>query len=246
MKHTVIYEVSEILDIFNLEEIRRMLDKQLNINGSSEITTSLSDHFKPLYYKYHSIVDCDENSSEVKQEAESRFMDICNIFLNMICKKFHLEIDDMWKQNHYQDIPGFTMALYSFFILEMQSNIYDVCMNYINKNTQQIFEVFEDRKTKKDAATLVNKKLTTPEKAVIISNIYDVTAWILNQISEEEFLNLLNQDYLPLNLIRGLLENGIMAGEFMEEINDIYASHISLKSNVCFNIITTFKKEIGI
>lgn len=243
MKQSVVYEVSDILDMFNLEEIARLLNQQINANELSELVVTPADHFKPLYYRYKRVMDSEGNSDEIVQTAETKFINICNIFLTMICKKFNLVIDQEWKDNHYKDLPGFTMAMYSFFVLDLKSNMYDVCFNFITKNKSDIYATFEDRKNKKDAMTLVNKKILSPEMAVIVSNIYDVTTWIMSQLSEEQFLNYLNQDYLPLKLIRGLLEDGIMSGEFMEEVNEIYCKNFSFKSDVCFKLISNMKAE---
>ena len=237
MKQTVIYEMSELLDSFNLEEISKLLNSQLQIT-ETDMTIQSVDHFKPLYYKYLSIVNTEENSSDIKEEAKTRFMDICNIFLSMICKKFDLDIDETWKDEHYEDLPGFTMALYSFFVLDLTNNIHEVCINYIKNNKNYIYEAFEERKNKKDASTLVSKKIMTPEMAVIAANIYDVTTWILSQLSEEQFIMNMNQDYCPLKLISQLLEDGIMSGDFMTEINDIYSTNISLRGDICFKIMT--------
>lgn len=99
-------------------------------------------------------------------------------------------------------------------------------------------EAFGERKNKKDAATLVNKKKMNPELAIIISNIYDVTSWIVSILSEVQYIKLLPQDYIPLQLISSMFEEGVIAGDFMTEINDIYSSNIGLKSDVCFKIIT--------
>lgn len=244
MKQTVIYEVSEILDTFNLEEITKLLKDQIDSNDDN--WSNGVDHFKPLYFKYQSILNTEQNPDEIKDEAKERFMDICMIFLSLIKKKFNIEIDPVWLDDNYNNIPGLAMALYSFFVLDIESNIYDVCLNYIKMNQSFIYESFEDRKNKKDAATLVNKKIMTPEMAIVISNIYDITSWILTQLSEEQYLEYLNQDYLPLKLIVGMLEDGIMSGDFMTEINDIYTSNIGIKSSVCFNLITYLKNESGI
>ena len=134
MKQSVVYEVSDILDMFNLEEIARLLNQQINANELSELVATPADHFKPLYYKYKRVMDSEGNSEEIIQTAETKFINICNIFLTMICKKFNLVIDPEWKDNHYKDLPGFTMALYSFFVLDLKSNMYDVCFNFITKN----------------------------------------------------------------------------------------------------------------
>lgn len=241
MKQFVVYEVSDILNMFNIEEISKLLDDQIIINNESEILSHTADHFKPLYYKYKRIMETDDNTEEIKQSAKERFMTICLLLLSKICEKYHMNIDEIWKDDHYEDIPGFTMALYSFFILDISSNVYDVCLNFIKNNITYIYETFEDRKNKKDASTLVNKKILTPELAVIVSNMYDITTWILGQLSEEQYLEYLNQDYLPLGLIRKLIEEGILTGEFMDELNTIYSTNISLKSDVCFKIISNFK-----
>lgn len=244
MKQTVISEVSEILDTFDLEEITNLLQSQVNSDEDDGILGV--DHFKPLYYKYQSIVNTNENSDEVKDTAKQRFMDICTIFLSIISKKYNISIDSNWVDDNYNNIPGLAMALYSFFVLDIESNIYDVCLNYIKKNQEFIYESFEDRKNKKDAATLVNKKLMSPEKAIIVSNIYDITSWILSQLSEEDFIKYLNEEYLPLKLISGMIEEGLINGEFMTEINDIYSSNIGLKSSVCFRLISYLRENTDI
>ena len=241
MKQFIVDEISDILDMFNLEEISKLLDHQITVNNESEILSHTADYFKPLYYKYKQIMETEGNDEEIKASAKERFMTICLLFLSKICNTFNLTIDDTWKDDHYEDIPGFTMALYSFFILDLTSNLYDVCLNYIKRNITYIYETFEDRKNKKDASTLVNKKILSPELALVVANIYDITTWILGQISEEQYIEYLNQEYLPLGLIRRLFEDGIMSGEFMYELNNIYNSNISLKNDVSFKIITTIK-----
>lgn len=242
MKQEVIYEVSEILDTFNLEEITKLLQRQINSNDDEE--THPVDHFKALYYHYRRIMETEGNTGEIKEAARSRFMDVCNIFLSLICQKFNLTLDQEWKDDHYGDLPGLVMALYSFFVLDLSSNIFDACIAYINTNSKTIMEAFGDRKNKKDAATLVNKKKMSPELAIIISNIYDVTSWIVSILSESQYIECLPQDYIPLQLISGMLEEGVLAGDFMTEVNDIYASNIGLKSDVCFRIITQVSANI--
>lgn len=241
MKQQVIYEVSEILDTFNLEEITNLLRRQINSNNDEE--THPVDHFKALYYRYQRIIETEDNTDEIKEATKARFMDVCNIFLSLICEKYNLSLDQEWKDDHYGDLPALVMALYSFFVLDLPSNIFDVCISFINANKDSIMEAFGERKNKKDAATLVNKKMMSPELAIIISNIYDVTSWILSLLSEEQYIHLLPEDYVPLKLISGMLEDGILAGEFMTEINDIYSSNIGLKSDVCFRIISQVKEN---
>ena len=237
MKSVIMEDVSNILDTFNLEDIRGLFQKQIN-SVEDVLSSHPTDHFKPLFYKYKCIMETEENSGEIKEAAEQRFEEICNILLELICKKFNLTLDEEWKEDNYNNIAGFTMALYSFFVLDLPSNIQEVCLNYIQKNEKDIYEVFEEKKNKKDAATIVNKRTMSPEMIVIASNIYDVTTWILSNMSEESFISNINQDYAPLNIISTLLENGVLTGEFMTSINDQYATNVELKSGVCFELIS--------
>lgn len=229
--------VANILDTFNMEDIRNLFQKQITA-VEDVLATHPTDHFKPLFYKYKCIMETEENTEEVKEAAENRFEEICNVLLDLICNKFNLTLDKEWKEDNYNNIAGYTMALYSFFVLDLPSNIQEVCFNYIQNNKKDIYTVFEEKKNKKDAATMIHKRNVSPEMVVIMSNIYSVTTWVLSNMSEESFISHMNQDYAPLNAISTLLENGVLSGEFMTPINDQYATNVELKSGVCFELLT--------
>lgn len=241
MTQTIIEDVSEILSTFNLEEISDLLRKQVNLSDEDN-PLQMADYFKPLYYRYRSIMDTDENPQEYKDETQRRFIEVCNLFIDLICERFNLTIDETWRFDNEANLPGLVTALYSLFISDIVSNLQEVCINYINKNKKEIFQVFEERKNKKDAATLVNKKKHSIEMAVIIANIYDVSTWILSQLSEEQFVQYLNQDYAPLRVIDKLLQDGIIAGEFMDTINEAYADNMNLKAETCYRIISSMER----
>lgn len=242
MKESVFIEVSDILDSFDIEEISRLVKEQ--INGEDDPSTdslSLVNHLWPLYYKYTKIMKNESVDPDTKEDAEDRFYKICKIFLEEIFKKFDLSLNQDWLDNHYGDIPAITLAFYSFFIVDFNMNLYQVIVNYILENGKIINDTFEILRNKKDASTLSNKKSLSPEMALIVSNIYDISDWILTQINEEEYLNLLEEDYVPLRLIKELYNQGILAGEFVSKIYEIYFNNIPLKSNIGFNIIYNIK-----
>lgn len=236
-----VIDVADIFDFFNIEEIASLVKTQIDSDENTDAFGKRSDYFKPLYTRYKEIVENVENTNEIKQEAENRFMGICDLILYLICKKYGIVIAPDWKFDHYHDIPGLTMAFYSMFVLEISTNLFDVCRNFLITHTKTVFNAFEDHKIKKDAMTVVSKKEMTIEVAVILSNIYDITTWILGQLSEEDFFILLPQDYTPLTIIRGLYEQGSVSGSFMDIMNDIYATNVPLKGNVCFRLIADIK-----
>jgi hypothetical protein len=241
MKENIIKEVSDILSSFDINEISKLIQDQINSDYTSEPSTDIiTDHFRPLYASYAREMSNDY-PNEVQEEVESYFMSICELFLNAMCEKFHLSINQEWKDDNYKNIPGITMALYSFFVLDFSTNVYDVILNYILRNTKNIYKTFEGMKNKKDASTIVNRKSLSPEFCVIASNIYDIAAWILQQLSDEDFVSYMNQDYLPLKLIRGLISEGYLGGDFVEVICDIFTYCVTFRSNICFTIISKIR-----
>lgn len=242
MKPTVVEEIANIFDLFNLEEVGKLLHAQLTTDPTENAFNTTTDYFKPLYYKYKSIMDTEENSEDVKNAAEERFMSICDIFLSSITSKFGISINPDWKSDNYSQIPALAMAVYSFFVLEFTTNLIDVCRKFLEEHGRRVYEAFEEKKIKKDAVTMVHKKEMSIENAVIISNIYDITTWILSQLSEEEFFKMLPSDYVPLTILQKLYEQGEMTGEFVLAIHDVYSQNVSLKGDVCFQIISMIEK----
>ena len=240
MEKTIIEDVSEILETFNLEEIKDLLKKQVDL--TENIGTNMTDYFMPLYFSYKSIIEAEENSQEMKYEATTRFNEVCNLFIDAICEKFHLEINDEWRMLHEMDLPGLVTAMYCFFIKDIVSNIQEVCINYIQKNRKEIFTVFEDRKKKKDASTLVEKRKHPIDMAVIIANIYDVSSWILSQLSEEQYIEYMNDQYVPLRVLYPMFQNGDISGDFLETINEAYSQNLELKAETCYQILSVINK----
>lgn len=239
MRDNVLIEISDILSSFDINEISRLIKDQINSDYENDPSTDiLTDQFSPLYISYSKIMNNNNYSSEVKSEVEKYFNEICEIFLSCICEKFHLNINQDWKEDNFKNIPGITMALYNFFVLDFEKNLYEVILNYILKNMKFIYKTFEGMKNKKDSSTLVNKKSLSPEFSLIVSNIYDIATWILHQMTEEEFFEYIHEDYLPLKLVRGLFAKGYIVGEFVEVIADIFSASIMLRSSIGFDIIS--------
>lgn len=239
MEPKTIEDVSEILDTFDIEDIASLLMKQLDL--SENLSVTMTDYFEPLHRHYVKITNDESIPDDVKSEAKEKFFNICRIFITIICKKFDLTVDTDWMIDREGDLPGFVTALYRFFVKDIIANIQEVCINYINKNRKEIFELFEERKNKKDSMTLVNKKNFSLDMAVILANIYDVTTFILSALSEEQYIQYMNQEYIPLRVIYPMLQDGIIAGEFIDVISALYTENINLRSAVCYQILTSFK-----
>jgi len=235
-------EISEIMDSFNIEEITSMIKKQLGFDTNDvDVFSDIKvDHFKPLYYKYSKLTkyDLDENTA---QEADEKFINICKTFLEQIFLRFNLTINEDWYDNNQHNIIALTLAVYDFFVINFESNLFEVLFNYIIKNKDAIYKTFEDMKNKKDASSISNKKIFTPEMALIVSNIYNINTWILSYINEDDFLNYMNDLYVPMIIIKKLYESGELTGEFISAIADIFTNSPSLMSSIGFKFISMVK-----
>lgn len=243
LNEATLVEISDILDSFNLDEISKLLDEQIdpNIDDDDIYTQTVIDHFQPLYYNYAKLLKC-RIDDEIREEAETKFISICKIFLEKIFKKFHLTMDNDWIDDNYRNIPATTMAFYSFFVLDFSTNVNECVTRYIFDNINDIVKIFDGMKTKKDASTMSNKKSLSPETGLVISNIYDIITWCLDQMTEEQYLSQLKkQKYLPVDLISALMAEEKLSCHFMEVIREIYRVNVALRGSVGFQIIYKVK-----
>lgn len=241
MNETIFMEVSDILETFDIDEISKMIDEQINDDYETDIYTEiLTDHLKPLYYNYAKLAKYNLDE-DLREKAETKFISICIAFLQAILKKFSLEIDKEWITNNYENIPAITMAFYTFFVLDFTTNAYEILVNYINTNGKEVIKTFDGLKIKKDASSLSNKKNLSSEMALVISNIYDISEWIFDNLDEEDYFTYLDNSYVPLKLISSLYKGGYLSGNFANIIYQIFHCNISLKSSLCFKYIYQVK-----
>lgn len=242
LQEKILVEVSDILETFNIAEISLLIKEQINGDDDDFINITM-DHFKPLYFNFAKLTKYDLEE-DIKDEAQNRFFSICEVFIDEICKKFQLEIDSEWIRSRYNDLPAITMSLYSFFVLDFVQNVYEVIVNYIAINKDLVYKTFEDLKSKKDASTLANKKSLSSEMTIIISNIYDITKWIMMNINEEDFLNYLDKDYIPLKVVRPMYLEGKLSGNFVDVISNMLAENVSLNSRIGFDFTINTKTGV--
>lgn len=241
MREESIIEVSDILETFNIAELTYLIKNQIN-GDIDDFVNNSADHFRPLYRTYAKLSKYETIDEDVRNEAEDRYFKICRVFLEEIFTKFNIELDSEWLTAKESSLPSIAIAFYSMFVIDFVKNLYEVVLNYIASNPKLVYETFEDLKAKKDAATLNNKKTLSPEMTVVVSNIYDIVKWIFMNMSEEEFLDYLDDGYVPLQLIKPLYTEGIMSGEFVKTISDLIENNINLSSTIGFMFSSAVKK----
>lgn len=248
-------ELSEILDTFDTNEISLIVDSQILDPKFDMLGDASVDQFSPLKNRYEGIIEVNENP-EILEEVQARFLSICDIFLDALERKFSMKISDEWKENHRNDIPDVTEALYNTFVLNFITNMEDVLFKYILKNKMEIFRVFEDDRNKKDASTIAKKKNFNIEDAVILADIYDICAWILDNLTVDSWFEYSDLDEVDMALIHSMYEStDLMDSEegdppvsvtFVDRLTEIFKKDTSVKGVLCFNLINRLVDEFTV
>lgn len=248
-------ELSEILDTFDTNEISLIVDSQILDPKFDMLGDASVDQFSPLKNRYEGIIEVNENP-DILEEVQARFLSICDIFLDALERKFSIKVSDEWKETHRNDIPEVTGAIYNTFVLNFITNMEDVLFKYILKNKMDIFRAFEDDRNKKDASTIAKKKNFNIEDAVILADIYDICAWILDNLTVDSWFEYSDLDEVDMALIHSMYEStDLMDSEegdppvsvtFVDKLTEIFKKDTSVKGVLCFNLINRLVDEFTV
>lgn len=233
-------EISEIIQIFNMDEVKEFMEEQISSNEYSEP----NDHFHQIYLAYRQLEDR-MMDDETRHMVRSKFEEICLYIIRSITKKYNLVISDDYIENNIGNIGAITLSLYLFFVIDLKANVTKVLENYIMANKVILANTFESMKSKKDSTTLSLKKIINdPELALLIANIYDISDYVIDLITMEGFIDYLDTDYLPVEIIKKLLSENVLVGDFIEPISEMFKNSIELKNMICFEIMSKYTCKV--
>ena len=236
--------VENILDCFDIDRAYQLIQNQLKSDENSPSGT-LTDHLKPMWVRYKNIeIDKDQGiTTDVIGIVNTRFDTICTMFIDAIITRYGITIDVGWLENQNKNtLHSLALVLYSFFVLDLESNIKEVLYKYILDNYVDLALHFgENLKSRKDSPYLAMRKTMEPEYAIIASSMNDVCYWILDQMDNEEFLSYLDSDYIPQPIVKELFDDGHMDGNFVEHIYEYFKSNTGMKYRIVFDIISLLK-----
>ena len=238
--------IEDILDYFDIDKTYKLIKEQLRDDEVSP-SGAASDHLKPLWVKYKSIHP-DLNvgiDSSVMYAVDERFDAICRMFIDIISKKFGISLDMGWFGDQSRStLQSIALIMYSFFVLDLESNIKEVLYKYIVEHKEDLALHFGDNiKTRKDSPYLSMKKSMEPEYAIIGACINDVCMWILDQMDEEEFFEYLDEDYIPQPVVKDLFEQGHMDGKFVGNIYNYFINNNAVRCRIVFDILSLLKNN---
>ena len=238
--------IEDVLDYFDIEKTNKLIHDQLDADEFAP-GGIVTDHLKPMWVRYQALkVDPEQalDSSAVEM-AKQKFDNICLLFIKVVTERFGITIDIGWLENQSPEtIHSIALLLYTFFVIDLESTLTEVLYCYIKDHATDLAEHFaEIMKTRKDAPYIAFKKTMTPEYAVIAANIYDICYWILDQMTEEEFMDYVSPDYVPQPHIKAMFDEGHLSGNYVDKIHDYFRKNGGLRTRICFELISLFKNN---
>ena len=241
-----VYEMDgteDVLDYFDISEIQTLITD--SISSDDSLPGEHPDLLKPMWIRYNSISDVNAQivNDEVKFECGRRFDIICSMFIDAICAKYNMTIDEGWfEERPNKEIHAFTVMLYTFFIQDIATILEEIFIKYIEQHSGELGEKYgQDLKLRKDATYNSVKDKLESDFAIIVSNIYEICFNILDTISESEFFELVDNDYLPKVTLIKYYNEGHFGGEFVDAIYTSCKKDRTMLSRICFNVIAAIK-----
>lgn len=245
-------EADDILDYFDIDQMTENINDQITNASDYSVCGVVIDYLKPLYAKYKSIEpDIEKGIDQAKMaECTEKFNIIVLLFTDAICNKFGVSIDEFWLDNASDD-DKFLLALYlySFFVIDFKTIITDICINYIDKNYETLGAMLDSDKTQKSGTynsvlSMTNNKYF----AAICSNIFDAIYYIFDTLNIDTIFDYTPEDYLPVNELKPMFENGTLGGDIYGSILKCIKNNSTLRSAMAFDINsyikTTYKSTV--
>jgi hypothetical protein len=231
-------DIANILDEFDPEDIQELISDQISTDHPTMFHGDNINHFQPFYVKYQQFKVNPDVTEDQMTEITSRFYGICKLIIDAIFKEYELNLDDEWIDNNIARIPALTMALYDFFVIDLPSNIEEVIIGYIADNYTLIWDTFSELQHSKDVSEAKEKTGLSIEMCTLLVNIYTIMLWIVDQLTNVDYLELLDQDYVPLIIVKGLYDEGVVNGYFRDDIQRMLRENVDLRATVGFEIVS--------
>ena len=238
--------VSDLLESFDLEEIQSIVEAQIVNPRYDMLGDSSVDQFTPIVNAFTAAINAAGDDDDVKVLSE-RLTSTCHIFLDAIQERYAICLDDEKREAEDTDIVEVVSNLYNVFVLNNLLHVEDVLYAYIVKNRESIIATFEDAKAKKDASSAAKRRHYSDDDAVILAQIHDIGAWVLENMNVDDFFEYSDLEEEHLKYIYDMYEAGYFTGltegdppvvsDFVDRLAYRYKSDITFKGTLCTNLL---------
>lgn len=253
-----IYEDDYDIDNDELQELPELKSLHSELINE-EITEQVENPFlnkinflDEYFDEYDDLVEQYDENPDMMNKLESDAKDFCGEVLNLIDKKFNLDLDeDIVSGYSVDEIRSITYSLYDFFIVSYVKNLKKFFVKYIVKNKDDIYSVLSEVKDRNDVMTVSYKqKLNNEEVAVIVSNLRTVIEYI-NSLDLEplQLLDIYNPERYDVYQITALISEGTLTGDFVSKFlepviyQDTSEDYIEIFTSIEGGLIKKFRKQ---
>lgn len=248
---SMVGNLDELVESFSIQEIKSIVDSQITNPEFDVLGDTAVDQFTPIIIAFGRAIDTEDDPDNARL-LEDRLTEVCRLFTNAIEDRYAIALADQIKDSDNPDLIDTTEALYYVFVLHHMMHVEQVLTNYILINKQRIIDTFTDSISKKDASTFSKGRRYNTGDAIILSKIYDVGSWILDNLSADEFFQLADHEEEHVAMIMEMYDHGDLTGvsegdppvevDFVDRISQIYKSNISYQGILCNNLIQRLSK----
>src|SRR5574344_1100623 len=203
----ILYDMSS--PDFLLNEINEQLDDEILNSNKRNYVNFYIDKYKYLK-KIYSDVD-DDKVEELKENKRKFLEDV----LTIVSDRFNINIITDEINNRL------VKTLYGFFVTDYADNIYNLFINYINKNKKSIIAEIKKLKKTRDISTVASKnKYVNVNDTIILNNINFVVFDLIPSVDlSEDFISIITEtddDVINMNM------NKFIDKELIEINDDTY------------------------
>lgn len=234
-----------IMDVSELEELSHDLIEEFidaQIEKPYEFRSNFVENFTEEYEK---LVALNNDDSDVLASLRDDAREFYEELVRKINSKFDLDIDlDVIEELDFHGVQNVAEALYEFFIVNYIKNISKYLSNMIINNRKDISDELSSKTPSTDVSTLGQiEKLGDNEFAIIMANINDTVAIARSmEITTLDFIELFNQDYFDVAVIKHCIENHVINGDFVESFTRYLSDET--QDYVYDNVVSTIQQRI--
>ena len=244
---------SELVILPEIRDLHNQLIKEnlkMQINNPFDTKVDHVENFIDQVNEYLEDEDCTESIREqINVVRREFFLDV----IRLIDQKFNLDCDlDTISNYSVDEIEEVCIAMYQFFIIRRKKNIKKIIVNYITEHLDEIGEVFQEYKKKKDVSSTVTKnKIENTDIAMVLANLPDVLDYFKTiDLNMSELIPLLDMELFSNSKVSDLMSSGILNDWFQSTyFEPIFSAsdtdYDMLRSSIEHSLYKVAKKSKG-
>lgn len=245
---------TELVIIPEIRDLRDTLIKEnLKLQIENPFDTKV-DHVEVFIQQVDEYLEeQEEPSDELRKTIDQMKVNFCLDVIKMIDAKFNFAFDEETLATYTPDeVQNACEGIYAFFILRRRKCIKNIILNYILEHLDEIGEVLDYLKKKKDVTSTATKTFVEdPNLAMVLANLPDVVNYFKTlNLSMADLIQYLDTELFYVSEVQDLMNRGIIAdwfqSKYFEPIFDAHdENYDDIMARIEHGLIKIVKKKKG-